>query len=308
MDKVRVALVKGENRRENIRKALELVREDIIAKVKGNVLIKPNFLSVRRQLASTHADAVRGVLEIVSQLSFDTLVVAEGANGGKPMEAFKNFGYYPLTKEYNLSLIDLNLEKDKEEIKLYDLIEREVPAMVSKQVIQSDCRISVAIPKTHDTAIITLTLKNMMGALIRSDRGKMHAYAADLERDFLKSVRTMPKNLVALGKHVAPHIGVIDGFLGMEGQGPGGGDEVPLGIAIASADFLAADAVAAKVMGFEPLEVGYIYCANELGMGIGDLSRIEVLGAKIEAVQRKFKPHPNYPTQRLWKMNEQGGH
>ena len=303
MDKTRVALVKGKNRRENIKQALELVRDDIAAKVKGNVLIKPNFLSVNRQLASTHVDAVKGVLDIISQLSFDTLVVAEGANGGEPMEAFKNFGYYPLEKAYNVSLIDLSLEDDREEIKLYDLIEREVPAMVSKRVRQSDCRISVAIPKTHDTAIVTLTLKNMMGSLVRSDRGKMHGYAADLERDFLKSVRVMPKNLVALGKHVAPHVGVIDGFLGMEGQGPGGGDEVPLGIAIASADFLAADAVAAKVMGFEPLEIGYIYYANELGMGVGDLRKIEILGARIEDVQRKFKPHSNYPMQKLWKIN-----
>jgi uncharacterized protein (DUF362 family) len=303
LEKVRVALVKGENRRENVRKALELVQEYIAAKVKGDVLIKPNFLSVKRQLASTHVNAVRGVLDIVSQLSFATLVVAEGANGGEPMEAFKNFGYYPLTDEYKVSLIDLNLESDREEIKLYDLIEREVPAMVSKRVIQSACRISVAIPKTHDTAIVTLTLKNMMGSLARSDRSKMHGYADDLERDFLKSVRIMPKNLIALGKHVAPHVGVIDGFLGMEGRGPGGGDEVPLGIAIASADFLAADAVAAKIMGFEPLEVGYIYYANELGMGVGDLSNIEVLGANIEDVQRKFKPHANYPTQKLWKVD-----
>jgi len=114
-----------------------------------------------------------------------------------------------LTSEYNVSLIDLNLEEDREEIKLYDLDEREVHAMVSKRVIQSDCRISVAIPKTHDTAIVTLTLKNMMGSLARSDRGKMHGYAGDTERDFLKSVRVMPKNLVALGKHVAPHASAI---------------------------------------------------------------------------------------------------
>ena len=69
MTLVRVAVVKGENRLENVRRALGLVRDDLVPKVKGLVLVKPNFLSCTRQLAATHADAVRAVLEFVAPLA-----------------------------------------------------------------------------------------------------------------------------------------------------------------------------------------------------------------------------------------------
>jgi len=143
----------------------------------------------------------------------------------------------------------------------------------------------------------------MMGCILQTDKQKMHGYAPSAPSDFSKSVKVIHKNLIRLAKVVAPHVSVIDGLVGMEGNGPVAGDEVPLNIAIASTDFVAADAVAAKIMGFEPLEeVGYIYYGDRLGLGVGDIKKIQILGADIETVSRKFKPSPNYATERLWRM------
>ena len=66
------------------------------------------------------------------------------------------------------------------------------------------------------------------------------------------------------------------------------GTEVDLRVALAGSDFVAVDAVAAKVMGFEPLEIGCIYYASRDHVGVGDLSQINVVGAKIREVQRRF--------------------
>ena len=302
IEKVRVALVTGDNRRENLRRALELVKEDVAAKIKGKVMLKPNLTHVRRQLASTHVDAIRGTLDFVKEFSPTSIIVAEGA-GGDTFEAYRNFDYLSLEKEYSVSLVDLNRDKDLTPIKALLTSEEEADMRVFNSAIEQDCRISVAIPKTHETAMTTSCLKNMMGCLLQRDRGKMHGYGRGAPHDFSRSVKVIHKNLIRIAKVVAPHVSVIDGLVGMEGNGPIGGDEVPLHVAIASTDFIAADAVAAKIMGFEPLEeVGYIYYGNELGLGVGDMKKIQVLGADMESVSRKFKPNPNYDTERLWRM------
>jgi len=340
MGRARVSLVAGENRGENVLRALEMIREDIEGKVKGRVMIKPNFLSTTRQIASTHVEAVRSVLNFICPLSPEDIIIAEGAPVNT-WQGFKNFGYTGLPEEFPVSLVDLNGETSWENIDLIDVNGRRLTAKISRTALNCDCRISVALPKTHDTATVTLTLKNMMGCMALDDRIKMHGQGSSLARgklykavapflsprmvesavriyqnitsrrrnltaikgrniSMIKSVKAITYNLAVLAGYLAPHIAVIDGYTGMEGKGPGGGDEVFLGIAIASSDFLAADAVAAKIMGFEPMEIGYIHYIHELGLGVADIDDIEVIGEDIEDVRREFRPHPNYPEQRLW--------
>lgn len=301
--KSKVAIVTGENRRENIRKALELIHEDMASKIKGKVMLKPNLTSIDRQIASTHVDAIRGTLDFVKEFSPNSIVVAEGAGlTHDTFEAYRNFNYLPLEKEYPVSLVDLHNEKDLTPIKiLLNSMEESDIGMIDF-AIKQDCRISIAIPKTHETAIVTNCLKNMMGCILQEDRQKMHGYAPNVPHDFRKSVKVMHENLIRMARVVSPHISVIDGLIGMEGNGPIGGDGVAMNLAIASADFVAADAVAAKIMGFEPLEIGYVYYGDKLGLGIGDMARIQIVGADINSVTKKVKPHPNYGIQRLWRM------
>ncbi|MBN1818409.1 MAG: DUF362 domain-containing protein, partial [Sedimentisphaerales bacterium] len=81
----------------------------------------------------------------------------------------------------------------------------------------------------------------------------------------------------------------IDGFEGMEGEGPVGGTPVDSRITIASCDPLAADKVATKVMGFDPDQILYLQAMTQAGMGQGDLGKINILGNTIEQCQQKFR-------------------
>ena len=111
----------------------------------------------------------------------------------------------------------------------------------------------------------------------------------------------MNVNLIRLSKFLSPDISVIDGACGLQGNGPGGEDVVDLGIAAASVDVFAADAVVAKAMGFEPLDLGLLHYANQLGLGVADLSRIDVLSTSIASIQQPFKPHEQTPLQMKWR-------
>ena len=91
--------------------------------------------------------------------------------------------------------------------------------------------------------------------------------------------------------------------MGMEGSGPSSGDPVDLRVAIASTDFLAADTVATRLMGFDPDEVGYLHHCKLGGLGAGDLNDIEIVGnGTIEECRHPFKPHPTYQEQLQWRL------
>ena len=71
--------------------------------------------------------------------------------------------------------------------------------------------------------------------------------------------------------------------------------------AAASADVFAVDAVMAKAMGFEPMQLGLLHYADTLGYGVADLERIEVLGTPIAEVVQAFKPHESTDKQLQWR-------
>lgn len=327
--KSRVALIKGPDRYRNITQALECI--DIELPPDG-LLIKPNFVSTRNQLAATHVEAVRALLDFLKPHYGGSITIGEGAGLTDTFEGFHLFGYEPLIEEYGVRLIDLNRDRWVK-VKVYDRNLASLELRLAKSAWESPYRISITPPKTHDVVIITLSLKNMiMGSLIRDQRvgsnTLFHALSRltpswakgaplldgvkrEVSTTLLRSDKAamhqgypaINLNLYTLAKHIAPHLSIIDGFLGMEGLGPDDGEPVELQVAIASTDFLAADTVAAKLMGYDVDEIGYLYYCKLKGLGVGDLERIEIVGnAPLEDCIRPFRPHPAYRQQLQWQI------
>ena len=121
------------------------------------------------------------------------------------------------------------------------------------------------------------------------------------ELGFLRSVTAMNRNLVALAGATMPHLSVVDGFVAMHREGPRHGSPIKLRTVIAGTDAVAVDAVAARVMGFEPAEIGYLHRASVAGLGPIDLDQIRIVGDPIETVRRRFVPHSNHNVQRHWR-------
>jgi len=299
--KSKVALVRGDDRRKNIQKALDLIKGDIISKINGqDVIIKPNCLSSSVPLSCTNVDALRGTLDFLSQLSPESTTIAETCRDSEPFESYKKLGYDSLTDEYDTSLVNPADEDDWVEGYLLNKDYEEVKVRLARSMYDSKCRISVAVAKTHDTVIFTGSWKNMMGALALEDKVKMHGVSSHSDRVLISEVEILPQNLLRIGKMIPPHIGVIDGYIGMEGDGPVRGDEKYLGVAIASTDFVAADAVCAKAMGFEPLEIGYLFYGDQQGLGNANLDNIEIIGDSLKEAITRFAPHSNHETQMRW--------
>ncbi len=307
MSKARVSLVHGGDRRANVFNALELVRGEVEGRLAEQVMLKPNFLSSENQLASSHVDALRGVLDflLTTPRPPREVLIAEGG-AADTWDAYRNFGYYALEQEYPipLRLLDLHRETEWESTPIVLADGSETVARMPRTLLDCPCTISIAIPKTHDTCVVTLALKNMiMGTIYRQDRVKMHGFTTHDHRRVPDESRAMSINLVRLARFMTPDVSVIDGARAMEGNGPGNGDGLDMGIAAAGTDVFATDAVIAKTMGFEPLELGFLRYAHDLGMGTADLSEIELLGGvPIESVARQFKPHETTEQQLQWRV------
>ena len=301
----KVGLAKTGRRRSNVFQALDNIRDDLTPKVREQVLLKPNFLSSTNQLASSHVDAMRGTLDFLLSTPQPPreVIIAEGANEKFSGEAFQIFGYEALQAEYDVPvrLVDLHQETEWVETKVFLAGRDEETVRMPKTVLDCPCTISVAIAKTHDAGVVTLAMKNMiMGTLHKEDRIKMHGYHSHADRMLPREAQTLNINLLRLSRYLKPDIAIVDGTVGLQGNGPGGTDSVPLGIAIASGDVFAADAVTSKTMGFEPLEIGLFYYANEMGDGTADLSEIDIVGPAIESVATSFKPHETTELQFQW--------
>jgi uncharacterized protein (DUF362 family) len=147
----RVALIKGDNRYENITQALALIEDGIDLSDKKRILIKPNFVSTRRQLAATHVEAVRAVLDWLRPRYDRPITIGEGAATSDTFDGYRNFGYLDLAEEYNVRFVDLN-QDEWAPVQVYDRKLRLMGVRVARTTLESDLRISIGPPKTHDAA------------------------------------------------------------------------------------------------------------------------------------------------------------
>jgi uncharacterized protein (DUF362 family) len=301
----KVALVKGENRRKNIFEALVSIDDQIqpILKRKKRVVIKPNCVSDTLQLAASHVDALSAILDYLEPRFRGPITIAE-SSAGNSMEAFEHFKYGRLVterKSQKLSLVDLNRDGKYEVASVVDKDLHPVPVRLAAALVDPDAFIvSSAMLKTHNTVVATMTTKNMvLGAPLHSPERRQ---AWSDKRKYHYSVRHTHYNMLLTAQKIQPFwgVGVIDGFEGMEGNGPIGGTPVQSHIAIASTDLIAADRVGLEAMGINPDWVGYLrYCA-QFGLGQYDIAKINIIGPSIASVAKKYQLHPDIQKELQW--------
>ncbi|MFC2113243.1 DUF362 domain-containing protein [Bacteroidota bacterium] len=294
-----VSLVKGKNRREIVYQSLKNLEKEILESIgKKKVLIKPNLVYHQSPTCATDPDAIRGVLDFLSPNIKDQIIVGE-STASRPfttMELFEDYGYFPLQEEYDIKLVDLN----KESYQYRHILGENntvAPVRIISWFLDPDIYlISVPRMKTHAQCYVTLSLKNVLmaaplndylnpdGGWTQGDKYNMHVTEESSATDPLYY------NLYQLAHHVYPDLAVIDGFEGMEGDGPVGGPMVDSRIAVTSLDALAADVMATKAMDLDPGIVPYLNFINEAGFGQGDPEKIQTVGTPLDECICKFEP------------------
>ncbi len=303
-----VALVTGEDRRKNAYNALMAIDDQIKPKLKNKkyVIIKPNFVTTTNQLGGSHADAMRGILDYLAPRFKGPIVIGE-ASAGDTMQGYENFKFTALVPEFKkqkVSLMDFNREQKYVLQPLIDYDLHVVPVRLAAQLLDPDAFVmGSAIFKTHNVAVVTLSVKNMVvGAPLHNPPGEARRW--NDKRRYHAGIRQSNYNFFLTGQKLAANWGatIIDGFEGMEGSGPSSGTPVPHRVCVASTDYIAADRVATECMGVDASWLGWLTYLGAVGVGQSDLSKIDLRGGvQIASVQRKYRMHNDVERELQWR-------
>jgi uncharacterized protein (DUF362 family)/Pyruvate/2-oxoacid:ferredoxin oxidoreductase delta subunit len=247
---------------------------------KGNrVLLKPNLLYGKppEKAVTTHPSIVKGMIKIVREGGGIPFIGDSPAVGGLLRTAEKA-GIKRVADEMNCPLVEFDrpVLSAKGAGKHFKQLE------IDQAILEVDVIINLPRWKTHVNTLLTLGVKNLFGCVPGPRKALWHLRAGE-DRKLFAQV------LVDLYQVVKPPLTVLDGIVGMEGNGPNSGRPIPLGLILASNDALSIDQVVCDLLGISRKALLTNRVAFEQGIG-GD--GIEVLGERVGDVRI---PHFQFP-------------
>jgi len=240
------------------------------------VLIKISMLraAAPEQAVVTHPAVAVALALLVRELGAHPVIgdSCGGADYGLSEKALEESGVGPLAREHGVETVLLETA-GSETVEIPDgTYLREI--RVSKAVLEADAIISVPKLKTHIETLMTGAVKNMLGCLPGAGKLIVHRLAP--------SPNDLGNALLDIYSVLRPRLSVMDAVLAMAGNGPSKGSPFHIGAILASADGVALDHVAARIIGYRPELIPTIAPAHRRGLGENRAEEIEVVGESID--------------------------
>jgi uncharacterized protein (DUF362 family) len=261
---------------------LRLVRADVRGR---SVVLKPNLVEfVKGSSINTDPRMVVAAADALRRLGASSVVVAEGPGHRRDTEAIVlASGLRDALDDAKLPFVDLNdapLVRTPLRTRFTGLRELWIPRVLR----EADVVVSMPKLKTHHWVGVTLSLKNCFGCM----PGRVYGWPKDVFH-----VRGIPQSIVEIAGAIRPSLAIVDGIIGMQGDGPIMGDAVQAGVVVVSRDPVAADVTGARLMGMNPEKVPYLMDAGRfLGQSRSEL--IEQRGEDPGRLAKQFRPAPGF--------------
>jgi uncharacterized protein (DUF362 family) len=243
------------------------------------VLLKPNFVGLDPLgVMNTHPGVIAAARESFLRLGAAQVLIGDGPAMDRDTEAIiESVRLREFTGPLGRTFVDLNVD-DMKRVALSTRASRLKELYLPKTVLGVDFLVSMPKLKTHHWAGVTLSLKNMFGIVPGSCYGwpKNVLHWAGIDRSILD-----------INAAARPDFAIVDGILGMEGNGPIQGTPKPCGILILGDDPVAVDATCCRAMGLRPEKVKYIAAAGTL-LGHLNTMKIQQLGETVASVRTPF--------------------
>lgn len=250
--------------------------------VKGKkILLKPNLVEFDpKGVINTHPAVVEAAIDSFRSLGAAQVVVAEGPGHRRDNEYLLSAsGLYDVLKEHRTRYVDLNSD-DVRPTPLRSSFTDFKELYLPETLYNADLLVSMPKLKTHHWAGVTLSLKNMFGVIPGVVYGwpKNILHWQGIHQSILDINSSLP----------LPQFAIIDGIVGMEGNGPLQGQAKNSGVLIFGDDLVAVDATAARLMKLEPQKIKYLAQAGEF---LGNLAREQIvqLGESLDSMQQDFQ-------------------
>ena len=256
---------------------LGITSEDIKGK---RILLKPNLVETASGAPhiNTHPLVLRGAIEAFLKLGASAVMVAEGPGHRRDTLAiYEESGLADVLTEDHIPFHDVNY------ITGYDLPNAGRQSRLKTLTFpglfrEVDWIVSVAKMKTHHWAGVTLSMKNLFGVM----PGMYYGWP----KNVLHQVG-IENSILDINATLKPHFAIVDGIVGMEGDGPIMGDPRKVGALVMGRNLAAVDATCCRVMGIDPYQVSYLERADNW-LGPVSEESIEQRGEAINSVRTNF--------------------
>ena len=270
---------------EGLRRSVDLIGGIETFVRKGNrVLLKPNLLygKAPEKAVTTHPSIIKGVIQMVREAG-GIPFIGDSPSVGSLMRAAEKAGIKRVADEVNCPLVEFDqpVLAPKAGGKLFKHLE------IDRAVLEADVIINLPKWKTHSLTLLTLGVKNLFGCVPGPRKALWHLRAGEDRKLFAQM-------LVDLYQVVRPSLTILDGILGMEGNGPHSGDPISLGLILASRDPLSLDQIVCDLLGIPRESLPTNRVAFEEGLA---KDGIDVVGERVEEVRvpRFMLPTPSEP-------------
>ena len=254
----------GSNLTDTLGKGLDFINWDRHVNKNSTVFIKPNLtFPCYKEGITTTPELLQALLGILRDRA-GRVIVGESDGGNHSFsaeESFRGHDLYRICKDNSAELVNLSTLSStviREKV-CGKTVEVELPRLLLEEV---DCFISMPVLKVHVMTTVTLSLKNSWGCVPDTMRCLRH--------------QDLDYKLALIAMHLRPKIIVVDGIHALDGHGPMYGTAVATDLMLVADNTVAADALGASLMGFDPQHVKHISIAARAGLGSPDLKDTEI--------------------------------
>jgi uncharacterized protein (DUF362 family) len=254
------------------------------------VVLKPNLVEYHRdKVINTHPHVVAAVIELCRREGAAEVLVAEGPGHWRNVEYLvAASGLGDVLRHYKTPFVDLNHDEPIKRVNLGRLTGLE-HLYLSQTVATAEVVISLPKLKTHHWAGATLSMKNLFGTLpgicYGWPKNELHWRGID-------------NSIVDIAATRTPDLAIVDGIVGMEGDGPLNGTPKAMGVLVMGCDLVAVDATCCRLMQLDPERIGYLVMAQRKKLGQLAAAQVQQLGETIEGRAQPFDTVPHFRS--LW--------
>jgi uncharacterized protein (DUF362 family) len=251
------------------------------------VLLKPNLVEFDPHTSiNTEVSVVAAAFEVFKTLGAAEVLIGEGPGHRRDTYAIAEMARYRSEiSKFDSLFTDLN----RDDVSPIEGFADRGEIYLPNTALRADLIVSLAKMKTHHWAAATLSMKNFFGLVPGSVYGwpKNELHFVGIDRSIFELNRIFRRSFA-----------IVDGIVGMEGNGPIQGNPKPAGVLVMGSDLPAVDATCCRVMGIDPSKVEYLQMASD-NLGVTEESRIEQRGERISAVRTNFELIPQFRDCRL---------
>jgi uncharacterized protein (DUF362 family) len=251
----------------------------------ARVLLKPNLVEYDRGSAiNTDPRLIHAAVTAFRSLGAASVVVGEGPGHRRDTRyVVEASGLADALRDAKAGFADLNISAAAP-VALYSRYTTMGSLWLPTAITEADVVVSMPKMKTHHWAGVTLSLKNCFGCL----PGRVYGWPKNALH-----WQGIERSILDIAGAVRPSLAIVDGIVGMEGNGPIDGTPKEVGLIVVGDDPVAVDATTSHIMGFDPADITYLKEAGRF-LGISDLERIQVRGEDPDAMVTPFAAAPGF--------------